>query len=63
VVPEGIYMFSTPIQKLEIPSIDYLFGLSERPENLGNYELPDEIKALDSRKNNQPRTPNDGSNQ
>lgn len=41
VVPEGIYMFSTPVRQPDLPETDFLFGIGEVPEDAGLWKAPE----------------------
>lgn len=41
VVPEDIYMFSTPTKMPEIPSTDFFFGIEPMPEDAGVWKAPE----------------------
>ena len=41
VVPEGAYLFSTPVDMPEIPSTDFMFGVGDMPEDAGQTASPE----------------------
>ncbi len=40
VVPDGAYLFSTPVPMPEIPNTDYLFGVGAMPDDAGQINAP-----------------------
>lgn len=40
VVPEGMYMFSTPVEVPKLPSTDFLFGIGDFPQDAGKLSAP-----------------------
>ncbi len=39
-MPEGAYIFSSPVDMPQVPDTDYMFGVGSMPEDAGNTEAP-----------------------
>jgi len=57
VVPEGVYMFSAPTATPTLPDVAYLFGISDVPENIAAYDVPDGFDSgSDTKDNKRPKS-------
>lgn len=52
VVPEGVYLFSRPVETPIIPNVDFMFGVGEMPDDAGKFEVPTNLESTNKQTKN-----------